>query len=171
VEEAPVVSVPVVAPNTWLPETAPQPAPAPAQARFMSEEEEESPADNSHEDGFFFASAAPNVTTTLTVAAPQSMAASALPAEFRPERESASGAETQEPAAGESEPEFRTPPRDYVADFIVTPRQTLEEAMAEQAREPEPMLFSDSTAGTENGTETEDERDLDVPTFLRRLKF
>jgi cell division protein FtsZ len=164
VEETPVVSVPVVAPGNWLPEAAP--APAPAQARFMSEAEEETAAEN-NEDGFFFAAAAPNVTTTVTVAAPHSMAASGEAMEFAMERESASAAATEQFEAVESEPEFRTPPRDYVGDFMVTPHQPVdeqaEERMAEQAQGPEPSLFPESSA--------EPERDLDVPAFLRRLKF
>ena len=41
VEEMPVVSVPVVAPDTWMREKAPAAAPAPAPPRFMSEEDEE----------------------------------------------------------------------------------------------------------------------------------
>src|SRR5208337_4261258 len=42
VAETPVISVPVVAPETWLKEPPPEPAPAPAPAppRFQSEDEE-----------------------------------------------------------------------------------------------------------------------------------
>ena len=40
VEEAPVMSVPVVAPDTWLREAAPVEPPKPARARFMSEDED-----------------------------------------------------------------------------------------------------------------------------------
>ncbi len=166
VEESPVVSVPVVAPDNWLPETAPQPAPAPP--RFLSEEEEETDAGNNNDDGFFFAAATPNVATTLTVATPQPVAASGASTDFAMEHESAPAAETQQFDDMENEPEFKTPPRDYVADFIVTPREAMDEQMAdepmaEQAQGPEPSLFSESAA--------EPERDLDVPTFLRRLKF
>ena len=167
VEESPVVSVPVVAPDNWLPETAPA-ARTCAAPRFLSEEEEETDAGNNNDDGFFFAAATPNVATTLTVATPQPMAASGASTDFAMEHESAPAAETQQFDDMENEPEFKTPPRDYVADFIVTPREAMDEQMAdepmaEQAQGPEPSLFSESAA--------EPERDLDVPTFLRRLKF
>ena len=168
VEESPVVSVPVVAPDNWMPEAAPQPAPAPAPPRFLSEEEEETDARNNNDDGFFFAAATPNVATTLTVATPQPIAASGASTDFAMEHESAPAAATQQFDDMENEPEFKTPPRDYVADFIVTPREAMDEQMADepmavQAQGPEPSLFSESAA--------EPERDLDVPTFLRRLKF
>jgi cell division protein FtsZ len=167
VEEAPVVSVPLVASSNWLPETetAPAVAPAPTPARFMSEEEEEAAA-GSHDDEFFFSTAAPNVTTMVTVATPQPMAPADLSMSPAMERESALAPEVPQFDPIEHEPEFRTPPRDYVADFIVTPRQTFDEEMAELAQGPggpSPSLFPESPA--------EPERDLDVPTFLRRLKF
>jgi len=50
VEETPLVSVPVMAPDNWLQEPAPAPAPAPR--RFLSEDEEP-------EEDAFFAAAAP----------------------------------------------------------------------------------------------------------------
>ena len=165
VEEAPVVSVPLVAPGNWLHEAAPAPAPAPA--RFLSEQEEEAAAGNNNDDGFFFAAATPNVATTVTVATPQSMAASGAARDFAMEHEGASAAETPQFDDMESEREFKTPPRDYVSDFIVNPIETMEEPMdeemAEQAQGAEPQLFTESAA--------EPERDLDVPTFLRRLRF
>jgi hypothetical protein len=80
--------------------------------------------------------------------------------------------------AMESEPELKAPPRDYAADFDEAPRRAMEQEMAEQemverdlaeqymaeqAQGPETSLFPE-VAG-------EQERDLDVPTFLRRLKF
>ena len=167
VEEAPVVSVPLVAPGNWMHEAAPAPAPAPAPTRFLSEEEEENAAGNNNHDGFFFAAATPNVATTLTVATPQSMAASGAATDFAMEHESAPAAETPQFDDMESEREFKTPPRDYVSDFIVNPIEAMEEPMdeemTEQAQGPETSLFPESAA--------EPERDLDVPTFLRRLRF
>jgi hypothetical protein len=83
--------------------------------------------------------------------------------------------------AMESEPELKTPPRDYAADFSDAHRRTMEQAMAkqenanmddrdnidrymaEQVQGPEISLFPEAAG--------EPERDLDVPTFLRRLKF
>ncbi len=65
VEEAPVVSVPVVAANNWMREREPEPTAQPA--RFLSEEED---ATDTTDEGFFFAAAAPGVATTVTVASP-----------------------------------------------------------------------------------------------------
>ncbi|MGD0345580.1 MAG: cell division protein FtsZ [Terracidiphilus sp.] len=164
VEESPVISVPVVAPGNWMSESAP--APGPAQARFMSEEEDTAAENN--DDGFFFAAAAPGVATTVTVASPQSLAASDHGMDFAMERESAPAEATppfdsMESDATGSDPEFKNPPRDYLADFELDPLSRVEHDMAEQAQGPEPSLFPESAA--------EPERDLDVPTFLRRLKF
>ena len=72
VEEAPVVSVPVVAPAQWFEEPAaatahaPTPAPAPPPARFLSEdeEEEEEAAQAADADAAFFSSSTPAVATT-----------------------------------------------------------------------------------------------------------
>jgi cell division protein FtsZ len=167
VEETPVVSVPLVAPGNWMPESAPVPAAPPAQARFMSEAEEDAAAGN-NDDGFFFAAATPNVATTVTVATAQSVAESVAAADLAMERESTSTEETAEFDTPqfeeiEGEREFKSPPRDYVADFVVTPRHMMDEQMLEQGQGPEASLFPEPAA--------EPERDLDVPTFLRRLKF
>ncbi len=158
VEEAPVVSVPVVAPGNWMPEEPPEAAPAPA--RFMSEDEEAGGANNA---SFFFAAATPNVATTVKIAAAESEIAAASPSGFAPEQESASAATLPGLGAEAEDSEFKTPPRDYAADFAVPQRgQELEERL-EQAQGPEASLFPDSRE--------ERERDLDVPTFLRRLSF
>jgi cell division protein FtsZ len=159
VEEAPVVSVPVVAPGNWLPES--DAAPVPTRARFLSEEEETSAENN--DDAFFFAAAAPGVATTVTVATQQTMAEAGDAMEFAMQHENATAAAMEQFDALESEPELKAPPRDYAADFEEAPRRAIEQGMAEQAQGPEPALFPE-TAG-------EQERDLDVPTFLRRLKF
>jgi cell division protein FtsZ len=169
VEEAPVVSVPVVAPGNWLPER--DPAPAPTHARFLSEAEETATENN--DDAFFFAAAAPGVATTVTVATQQTMAEADDAMEFAMQHENATAPAMEQFDALESEPELKAPPRDYAADFPEAPRRAMEQdmaeqdraeqEMAEQAQGPEPSLFPE-TAG-------EQERDLDVPTFLRRLKF
>jgi cell division protein FtsZ len=159
VEETPVVSVPVVAPGNWLPET--EPKAEPVRARFMSEEEESAAANN--DDAFFFAAAAPHVTTTVTVAAPQTKAESNDAMEFSMERESAPAPEAPQFDAHEGEPEYKAPPRDYAADFTEAPGSMAEPEMTEQAQGPEASLFPEPAEAPE--------RDLDVPTFLRRLKF
>jgi cell division protein FtsZ len=182
VEEAPVVSVPVVAPGNWLPDK--NPAAAPKRARFKSEDEENATQNN--EDAFYFAAAAPGVATTVTVATPKTIADDAM--DFAMQSESASAPampqfDTMRSGAMESQPELKAPPRDYAADFDKAPRQSTEQDMleqemteqemaeqdkvdqymAEQAQGPEASLFPE--------TASESERDLDVPTFLRRLKF
>jgi cell division protein FtsZ len=182
VEEAPVVSVPVVAPGNWLPDRNP-PA-TPKRARFKSEAEET--AKESKEDAFFFAAAAPGVATTVTMATPRTMADD--PMDFAMQGASASTPamphyDTMRSRAMESEPELKAPPRDYAADFSDAPRRAMErdmaeqrmaeqemverdkidQYMAEQAQGPETSLFPEATDNSE--------RDLDVPTFLRRLKF
>ena len=49
VEEMAVVTVPVVAADSWMREKAPAPPPAPAPPRFMSEEEDEDSGDGEAE--------------------------------------------------------------------------------------------------------------------------
>ncbi len=157
VEETPVVSVPVVAPNHWMRESEPEPASAPA--RFLSEEEEA--ATESADSGFFFAAAAPGVATTVTVAAPLEKAA----AEHTMESGSNGGnaAEAPEPRFEGMETGSRPapPPRDYAADFAETPHGVMERA--EAGTQQSASLYTEANE--------QPERDLDVPTFLRRLKF
>jgi cell division protein FtsZ len=185
VEEAPVVSVPVVAPGNWMPER--QPAPVTTRARFKSEEEDT--AAGKANDAFFFAAAAPGVATTVTMATPHAMQEAAEGIDFAMQRESASAPAMPQFEEMESALEMmKAPPRDYAADFSQAPRRTaeretgeydrgeqdlMEQEMAEQemaeqylakqALGPEASLFPE--------TASESERDLDVPTFLRRLKF
>ena len=126
VEVMPVVTVPVVAANSWMREKAPVPPPAPAPPRFMSEEEEEESGDGVDEEPEFVAAAArPN---HIEIA---------------------------------EEPTFAPLPRDYASDFgnsARTPAIT-EEHIAPPAVSPLSAASSD------------EERDLDVPTFMRRMKF
>jgi cell division protein FtsZ len=174
VEEAPVVSVPVVAPGNWMPDR--DLASAPTRARFKSEEEETSAENNA--DAFYFAAAAPGVATTVTVATQQTMAEADDAMDFAMQTESAPASAMPQFGAMESERELKAPPRDYAADFPEAPRRAIEQEMgeremaeremaeqymAEQAQGPEISLFPEAAG--------EQERDLDVPTFLRRLKF
>ena len=126
VEEMPVVTVPVVAADSWMREKAPVPPPAPAPPRFMSEEEDEESGNGADNEPEFVAAAA------------------------RPNR-----IEIAE------EPTFAPLPRDYASDFgnsARTPAIT-EERVAPPAVSPLSAASSD------------EERDLDVPTFMRRMKF
>ena len=175
VEETPVVSVPVsvpvVAPDNWMrepaqevapaPERAPDPPAAPAAPRFMSQDE-----DQANEQAFFFSSKTPPVATTVTVSAPA-----------RPEPETAPErvpemivepltlpdvreARFIEPVA---EPE-RPQPRDYASDLVQALRNASDQQGQQEMSAPGVQpLFAESNAVAE--------RDLDVPAFLRRLKF
>jgi len=141
--EVPVVSVPVVAPETWMNEAAEAPAEQAAPARFMSEDEEEEAA---HGEPMFFSSAAPAVATTVTVAAPQPAAILA---------------DEQEPAAphramGQAEQE--APPRDYATEFP----PSLNNNLPPDEQRP-PSLFAEPVDA--------EPRDLDVPAFMRRAQF
>ena len=159
VEDTPVVTVPVVAPDTWMRESEvkvsePEPQAAPALPRFMSEEEDGQP-----EEPLFFSSSKPAVATTVTVSAPKMTAQPA--------------AEDYETREAEEQPEVDPRAvRDYVSDFRVDPRaEAGVEALPfvarpsepEAAEAPEPSLFSEP--------KEEEHRDLDVPAFLRRLRF
>jgi cell division protein FtsZ len=150
VDETPVVSVPVVSTGNWMGERSPEPAPAPA--RFMSEEDDA--ATENADDGFFFAAAAPGVATTVTVASPAKQVAS-HEMELATDNESAP---LTGPQSADKASESDNQPRDYVSDFARTPRDG-----AEAGVETGPSLFA--------GPVEQPERDLDVPTFLRRLKF
>jgi cell division protein FtsZ len=188
VEEAPVVSVPVsvpvVAPDSWMREPVqdathaaapvpmkyPEPEPpaaqatpaAPAQPRFMSQDE-----DARGEQAFFFTSATPSVATTVTVAAPtvrleaEPMAEPMTAVAVAPEEDFEE--HLIEPAVERAiEPELPPMHRDYASELT----QALRNAAADQqelAPAPGASLFAESNAIAE--------RDLDVPAFLRRLKF
>jgi cell division protein FtsZ len=126
VEELPVVSVPVVAADSWMREKPPVAPPAPAPLRFMSEEEDEESGDDVDAEPEFVAAA------------------------VRPNR-----VEIAE------EPGFAPLPRDYASDFGNSARTPVitEEHVAEPAVSPLTAASGD------------EERDLDVPTFMRRMKF
>ena len=166
--DAPVISVPVVAPANWLREKEPEPEPAPGPARFMSEDEE---AETERAgDAIFFASAAPGVATTMSVPAAMQKTAADFEKEFGAEREHASREQPVEARDGQKAltrdeaTQRDEAPRDYIADFIEVPRSAPEQSAGEPAESAsEASLFPESGAAPD--------RDLDVPTFLRRLKF
>jgi cell division protein FtsZ len=168
VEEAPVVSVPVVAPAQWFEEPAaatahaPTPAPAPPPARFLSEdeEEEEEAAQAADADAaFFFSSSTPAVATTVSVAAAPARTAAELAAELEPEPEAAPA--TPQFEEMQEEPAYPPPPRDYASDFGSVVRDP--DAAGEQHPHGATALFTEP--------DEEAQRDLDTPTFLRRLRF
>jgi cell division protein FtsZ len=154
VEEAsvvsvPLVSVPVVAPDNWMEE----PAASAAAPRFMSEDEDErETAEESGEPVFFSASAAEPVAFPLeepdAAAAVELDAVESEPLPSRPQFDELA-----------EETVFIPLPRDYASDFAggLRGEETHEEPQPTQSLFPE------------NGQEAE--RDLDVPAFMRRLQF
>ena len=151
VEEAPVVSVPVVAPDNWMREPAQPPAApaAPAPPRFLSEDDE---SEEEAEESAFFAAASPAPApsgkgTAKPVKEPELVAAPARP-QF---------AELSE----EPEPAYKPLPRDYASDFGKEAQSSAKPG--DHAAQPATALFT--------GAGEEADRDLDVPAFMRRLKF
>jgi cell division protein FtsZ len=193
VVEEPVLSVPVIAAGNWMKEPAvPVVAKANAPAPFLSDvEDDEIVAVAKAEEPVFFASAVPSVAGTGAVAATGTLAgktavagnASAAikvrEAEVIPEPEFDSqfgsgfdsgfgsgepelvGAATRPQFAEMSEEPSYTPlPRDYAADFASSVRGT---EVEEHRAQPATALFPE--------TDEAAHRDLDTPTFLRRLRF
>jgi cell division protein FtsZ len=152
-DSAPVASVPVVAPDNWLPE----PVSAPAPARFLSQDEDEEEvlkAARLDAPAPFFA---PVVDSARNVAPLVHAAAAVEPAEMEV------AAEPARPKFAElsEEPAYTPLPRDYSAEFTGG------------ARVPgTPEEFRGSPASTPyHETDEEAQRDLDKPAFLRRLGF
>lgn len=144
VEDAPIVSVPVVASDTWMSEEPA--APVEPSARFLSEEEEP-PAPAMH-----FSSQAPAVATTVTVAPAPVAVLEPEPALRQPEPEP-----MVEVEHGPIEPAH-----DYAAEFPPVLRNEVRVELTSE--QPAESLFPETN-------ESEPQRDLDVPAFLRRLQF
>jgi cell division protein FtsZ len=151
VEAAPVVSVPVVAPDNWMREPAPSPSAGPAPARFLSEEEEpEQEEIDADAPAFFSRSAAVAESGDEDAVNTREPEADLVAAAARPQF-----AEMAEA------PAYTPLPRDYSQDFAAGARGAV--ATQDHAAQPAGVLF------TEAGEEAE--RDLDVPAFMRRLQF
>jgi cell division protein FtsZ len=171
VEEAPVVSVPLVsvpveAPRNWYSEKAAEPEPAPAPPRFKSQEEDEEAESAESDEPFFFSSSRPAVATSVTVANPSSMTVveGVTQLERTPEETAAPARPQINELAAESAAAAQ--PRDFAPDFNDGVR--LESALVDAAsveKSPQPV-----TAMFAEGNDAE-QRDLDVPAFLRRLQF
>ena len=157
VEEAAVVSVPVVAPDNWMDEPAPA-APAPAPPRFLSQDEEPEEESAEAEEPVFFSAAKPAAEPAKAEAAPADAAT-----QFEPEELELVAAPARPQFAELAEEPAYTPlPRDYASDFDNGLRPAAaEEPIAKPA--PAPALFPES--------DEESQRDLDVPAFMRRLQF
>jgi len=159
VAEEPVVSVPVMAAGNWMNEPMPNPqARKAAPATFLSQEEEEEPVEAENEDTFFFASSAAPVAEPI--ASPRFDPAFNQEFEAR-EPELVAAAAHPQFAEMSEEPSYTPLPRDYASDFSSGARG--EPEVEEHLAEPAPALFQ--------GTEAESQRDLDTPTFMRRLRF
>ena len=126
--------------------------------RFKSEDENE--ASERGEADFYFTSTTPAVATSVTVSAPPI----ALAEEPDPNFERAQTDRVESLTIRFEEPVDKEPvqqTRDYAADFSEIP--IVEAAQDSQNAEPVASLFNESAE--------EEQRDLDVPAFMRRHKF
>jgi cell division protein FtsZ len=166
--EEPVVSVPVMASGSWMNEAAaPVQAKADAPAPFLSQVEADESADDADE-AFFFSSTASHSSNGSHVAA-EAVSVADFSSQFGSGFGTGSGTREPELVAAAVRPQFAemaeesyTPlPRDYASDFGSGKRGAAE---AEEHRaQPATAVFPDPVEETH--------RDLDTPTFLRRLRF
>jgi cell division protein FtsZ len=121
VEEAPVISVPVIAPDTWLQDPAPEPA------RFLSEDEDAEEEAAGSEDSLMFTASAPVAASAgFAVQEPEPVMGQARP-QF---------AEMSE------EPAYTPQPRDYASDFSNTDRVPAE--VEDPGVQPQAPLFAET---------------------------
>jgi cell division protein FtsZ len=153
----PVVSVPVVAPGSWMLEPASALEPEPEPARFMSEDEDESDGAEAQSNAIFFASAASAVATTVTVAP---SAADAAPDREPAKRIPEAKAAPRIPELAE-EPLYKPLPVEFAEEPARSPFG--------QSEPEEPGAASVPAQFPDNSEELQ--RDLDVPAFLRRVRF
>jgi len=157
VEETPVVSVPVVAPDAWMnePPAVTKPAGAQPPARFLSEVEEQ--RETEKETAFFFASSKPAVATTVTFAEPEDRGAAGA-------TENKAGADPMAAVAGPPFDEDTTvPARSAAGTSSDEELQTIAPGLPGETGANATSLFSEG--------EEEAERELDVPAFMRRLRL
>jgi len=158
VEEAPVISVPVVAPDNWLAE----PAAATGPARFLSQDEEDEEETGDADAAFFFSSSTPAVATTVSVAASAARSAAEFDREVEAEAEPADApgrAQVGQTDIGQEESPLLL--RDFGAEFS----SVLRDPVAGEEHRVEPAAMVSSKAGEEA------QPDLDTPTFMRRFQF
>jgi cell division protein FtsZ len=147
VEETPMVSVPVMAPETWLQEAAPA---APATLRFQSEEED---LDESRASFVELEPAAP-------LAPPTPEMPMEIPRRFEPEEQASAPSRPQFAELAE-EPVFTPLPRGFTAD-VAPPGRGLTGNGEPNTQQP-PAHYGDAPE--------EMQQDLDTPAFMRRLRF
>lgn len=146
VEEAPVISVPVVAPDNWMRESEAQSPVVPTRPRFQSEEESGS-----------------ELSATLSASERHPASGNAVESAVSADSDSTEERSRLRPQFAElSETPAYTPlPRDFASD-LGDPVQNAA-VVAIQPEAAATSLFA------EQGTETD--RDLDVPAFMRRIQF
>ena len=158
VEETAVVSVPVVAPSNWLHEpghAGPAEPQAPAAPRFMSEDEEPVPETVQHHAPSHFSDAENEAqpSAAVTHSFEQSFSES--------DREPISAPARPKFAEMDEDTAYTPLPRDYASDMGNGLHAS--EPFDEHHTQPVAALFADSAS--------DQERDLDVPAFMRRLQF
>ena len=145
-------------------------AKAAAPAPFLSQEEDGAADAEESEEDYFFASSAPSMGSNAGVAA-HAMSPDAIPEpEFDPVFGSGFPSREPELVAAAARPQFAemaeepvyTPlPRDYASDFVGGVRTAAE--VEQERAQPVAALVPEA--------DEEAQRDLDTPTFLRRLRF
>ncbi len=149
VEESPVVAVPVVAPDNWLREQAPEALATPEAARFRSEEEEEA-EEGRPQEAFYFSASSPSVSTTVNVRGVPDEVEDAMASDDSVTEAASRSQDIAEETA------YAPLPHDYASEFAG-------QTHAAAAKEETSAVFPDPGA--------EPDRDLDVPAFMRRFKF
>jgi cell division protein FtsZ len=162
VEETPVVSVPVVAPDNWMQEpAAAAPDPAPTPARFLSQDEEPEEETAGKSEPALLAASTPAAASAGVAAQPAQAAVETAATQGHAELELVTGPARPRFARMSDEPAYTPSPTDYVPDFDSGMRSPVAED--ESRAQPTAPLFSEAN--------DEAQRDLDTPTFLRRLRF
>jgi cell division protein FtsZ len=158
VEEAPVVSVPVVAPENWMRESGTASASTRFQSQDEDEEEEKQRAMLVCKPCFFASEALAGESADLATA---KQAVVEVAEEPEPEKDPALALSKPQFAEMAEEPSYTPLPRDYSSDFGNGMR--IPAAVEEYRGQPATALFSEPDEASL--------RELDTPTFLRRFQF
>jgi len=150
VEETRMISVPVMAPDTWLQEARPVAAPL----RFQSEEEDREEIQEEPRASFV------ELEPVAPVAPPIPELSVPVPHRFEPEERAALPSRPQFAELAE-EPVFTPLPRGFTADAAAPGRGL--SGNEEKHLQPPPAGFADAPEETQ--------QDLDTPAFMRRLRF
>ncbi len=157
VEDAPVVSVPVVASDKWMKEPGPVAEAEPP--HFQSQDEDEADGNPGEETAFFFSTTTPAVATTVSVATSTTKTIVESPASL--DHDLGLNSVTKPQAAEIARDPGYTPlGRDFSAAMDTSAQMT---ATDERLTKPATALFREP--------DEESLRELDTPTFMRRLQF